>query len=605
MQSETNIKLAYRNIKRNGGRDTAGVDGLTMKDVEHLPTEEVIERVQTMFKHFKPLPIRRVMIPKPNGKQRPLGIPCIWDRIFQQCILQILEPIMEAKFHPHSYGFRPNRSTKHAIARMNHLINVNKLYHCIDVDIEGFFDNINHGKLIKQLWTLGIKDKKLIKIISELIKSEIKGIGNQNKGTPQGGILSPLLSNVVLNELDWWVSNQWETFSTKHNYTRLRTHKGKTFLDESNKFRAIKNSNLKEIYIVRYADDFKIMCKTRNQAIRMKIAIEKFLKDRLNLETSKEKSKVINLKKSSSEFLGFKIKAVQKGITTKKIVKREWYVKNDGSNGSKTIVLGYTNEPKYVAFSHMTDKAIKNAEHKIKTAIKKIQRNPSAQTVRNYNSVVMGIQNYYTTATHITKNLRDINFHCQRTLFNRLNKLCKNATFNDFSKLQKERYKGCRNKLLKLQEYALVPINFYKHQSAMNFSQEISKYTDVGREMIHKKIKIIPKHILEKISSQNLHNRSIEYTDNRISKYIAQHGKCAITGIELGTMFHCHHINPFHISKDDSFSNLVILQEDIHRAIHMKDEKKIAEVVKLYEIKGKKLQRFNDFRRLVGNPSFS
>jgi RNA-directed DNA polymerase len=212
MCSEDNIRLAYRNIKRNTGSKTAGTDKLTINDILHLTVEDVKAKVQSMFKRYEPQTVRRVFIPKGKGNTRPLGIPTIWDRIFQQCILQILEPICEAKFHKHSYGFRPNRSTHHAKARLEFLINQTGLHHCIDVDIKGFFDNVNHSKLLKQMWSLGIRDKSLLSIISRLLKAEIEGEGIPTKGTPQGGILSPLLSNIVLNELDWWVSDQWETF---------------------------------------------------------------------------------------------------------------------------------------------------------------------------------------------------------------------------------------------------------------------------------------------------------------------------------------------------------------------------------------------------------
>ncbi len=121
MKSEENIRLAYRNIKSNKGSKTAGTDGLTIKDIQEMNIDSVISSIQEMFVWYKPKTVRRTYIPKPNGDERPLGIPTIWDRLFQQCILQILEPVCEAKFHNHSYGFRPNRNTHHAIARMNTL----------------------------------------------------------------------------------------------------------------------------------------------------------------------------------------------------------------------------------------------------------------------------------------------------------------------------------------------------------------------------------------------------------------------------------------------------------------------------------------------------
>lgn len=219
MSAKDNIRLAYRNIKRNTGSKTAGIDKLTINDIMHLHVDDVIAKVQAMFKWYVPQPVRRVFIPKGIDKTRPLGIPTIWDRIFQQCVLQILEPICEAKFHKHSYGFRPNRNTHHAKVRLEFLINQSGLHHCVDVDIKGFFDNVNHSKLLKQMWSLGIRDKSLLSIISRLLKAEIVGEGILTKGTPQGGILSPLLSNIVLNELDWWVSDQWETFQSKYNYS--------------------------------------------------------------------------------------------------------------------------------------------------------------------------------------------------------------------------------------------------------------------------------------------------------------------------------------------------------------------------------------------------
>ncbi len=494
IRSNENIRLAYRNIKRNTGSKTAGSNKMTIEDIKHLSVEEVIGKVQNMLQSYKPEKVRRVFIPKANGKTRPLGIPTIWDRILQQCMLQVLEPICEARFYKHSYGFRPNRSTHHAKARLESLINLSGLYHCIDVDIKGFFDNVNHSKLLKQMWSLGIKDKTVLSITSKLLKAEIEGEGVPTKGTPQGGILSPLLSNIVLNELDWWVSNQWESFKSHYPYKYTG---GKT--------QALKKSNLKECYIVRYADDFKVLCRTRSQAVRMNYAIKDFLYTRLNLETSEEKSRVINLKKNSSEFLGFTFRVVRKGKTRKG----------------------------YIAHSNMSKKAKTNAKTKIKDCIKSIHKNPCAETVWHFNTVVMGIQNYYAAATQITNNLNELNFHLRKTLYNRLKDLRKEAKFKDMTSTLQKRYKGYGPQFYKIQDMVFVPIYAQRHKMNLCFSQDTCNFTAVGRTKIHQNLKMIQKNVLHHVMTNFIPNRTIEYNDNRISKFIAQNGRCAVTGWSL------------------------------------------------------------------------
>jgi RNA-directed DNA polymerase len=203
--SRNNILLAYRTIKSNKGSKTPGTDKKTIEDIKNLSHDELVNEIQNRLRNYRPKKVRRKLIEKENGKWRPLGIPCIMDRIIQQCFKQVLEPIVEARFYKHSYGFRPLRSTHHAMARVQFLINQANLHYVVDIDIKGFFDNINHTLLMKQLWNIGIKDRKVLACISKMLKAEIVGEGIPTKGAPQGGLLSPLLSNVVLNDLDQWV----------------------------------------------------------------------------------------------------------------------------------------------------------------------------------------------------------------------------------------------------------------------------------------------------------------------------------------------------------------------------------------------------------------
>ena len=275
--SENNILLAYRTIKANKGSSTPGTDSFTIDNYKEMNQAEFIHLILSQLENYKPKSIKRVMIPKPNGEKRPLGIPCMIDRIIQQMFKQVLEPICEAKFYEHSYGFRPLRSAKHALGRIMYLINISKMHYAVDIDIKGFFDNVNHRLLIKQLWNIGICDKRVLAILSKSLKSPIQGEGI-------------------------WVSKQWHTFETKYPYTK-----------GYNKFRALRDTNLKQGYIVRYADDFKIMTNDYPSALKWFHAVKLYLKDRLKLDISNEKSKIVNLRKRKSEFLGFTICVKQKG----------------------------------------------------------------------------------------------------------------------------------------------------------------------------------------------------------------------------------------------------------------------------------------------------
>ena len=301
----------------------------------------------------------------------------------------------------------------------------------------------------------------------------------------------------------------------------------------------------------------------------MNYAIKDFLKTRLHLDTSEEKSKVINLKNNSSEFLGFSTKAVRKGKTR----------------------FGY------VAKSNMSKKAKANASNKIKEAIKAIQKSPSNETVWNFNTVVMGIQNYYSAATRITINLNELNSYLRRMMYNRLKCLRTDANFHDMTKTLQKRYKGYKCKLYKIQNMVFVPIHAQRHKTNLCFSQDTCNYTAEGRDKIHKSLKAINKTVLSSIMKSFIPNRSIEYNDNRISKFIAQYGKCAISGMELGKNdWHCHHKNPYHLSKDDSYLNLVILHESVHRLVHLKDNDKIKTIIKVLKLSKKQMEKLNELR---------
>ena len=579
ISSEENIRLAYRNIKCNSGSHTSGVDKLSIKDIEKLPAEKLVEIIQRKFKFYKPKAVRRVEIPKPNGKTRPLGIPTIIDRLVQQCVLQVLEPICEAKFHERSNGFRPNRSAEHALAQCYRMVQMQNLHFVVDVDIKGFFDNVNHHKLIRQIWAMGIRDKQLICVIKAMLKAPIVlpngSIQYPTKGTAQGGVISPLLANIVLNELDWWISSQWESMPTHRIYKNEVKSSGT--VGRSSAFAALRKSRLKEMFIVRYADDFKIFCRKRSDADKIFIAIKQWLKDRLSLEISEEKSKVVNLKKHYSEFLGFKIKAVRKG-------------------------------DKFVVRSHMSDKAVKRETKKLKEQIKAIEHCKDAEDgvkqILLYNSMVAGIHNYYQYATFVNKDCKAIQYRLNAVLYNRLKwRLEKSGTIR--RKYIAKRY-GASRMVRFINGEALCPVGYVQTKNPMYKKKKICKYTAEGREEIHRNLKFdeTVMTVLHMLARAYLPNRSVEYMDNRVSLYAAQYGKCAVTGKVLWIdEIHCHHKKPLSQGGTDEYENLIIIHIDVHKLIHATKPETIQAYLNKIKPNKPQLDKINKLRVLAGNPA--
>ena len=581
-----NIRLAYRNIKANHGSRTAGTDGRTIKDLENLPDEKLVALVQKKLGWYEPQSVLRVEIPKGSDptKKRPLGIPTILDRLIQQCVLQVLEPICEAKFHDHSYGFRPNRSQEHAVALVYKNIQLSHYYYVVDIDIKGFFDNVNHGKLLKQMWAMGIRDKKLLSIISAMLRAEVAGIGFPERGTPQGGIISPLLSNIVLNELDWWIASQWEDFPTRKKYATGTNYNGTE--NKGNKYKMLRDyTRLKEVTCVRYADDFKLFAKNYGQAKKLFYAVEGWLKGRLGLSISPEKSKIVNLKESYSEFLGFRMKAV-----------------NHGSE----------HKPKFVVESHIREKSLEKVQRDMKRLIHDIEfpghgKRAEHAAVARFNSYVIGVHNYYSMATFICHDFHKLAFSVHKSLNTRLKKRLKTVKQARKRKLGyvipdyiKERY-GDSEQLKFVRGYALAPIGYVKHKNPMMKRCITNSYTPEGREAVHKMLgKSIDTGIMHYLMRNPIPYRTAAYNDNRISLYCAQYGKCAVTGRKLEIKeIHCHHKLPKYLGGTDEYKNLVIISEDVHRLIHATNPETIRKYLEKLNLDAKQLKKLGKLRSLA------
>ena len=582
--SRENILLAYRNIKSNGGSKTRGTDKVVIDGIGRLSAEKYVEKLRYIVagsKHgYRPKAVRRKEIPKPNGKLRPLGIPCMWDRLVQQCIKQILEPICEAKFSENSYGFRPLRSVEHAIQRIYQLMQRANLHYVVEFDIKGFFDNVDHSKLIKQIWSLGIRDKHLLYVIKQILKAPIKmpdgEIQHPKKGTPQGGIISPLLANIVLNELDHWIDSQWIEHPITEKYSYKVNSNGSKDLGHA--YRAMKTTGLKEMYIVRYADDFRILCRTKSEAERIRIAVSKWLWERLRLEVSPEKTRIVNVKKKYSEFLGFKIKVHPKG--------RKWTVE-----------------------SHVCDKALCRQKEALIEQAKKVAKPPQHSTesyeIHLYNAKVVGAQSYYKIATHINLDFNGLNLAVMRVFTNRLRTQKCNRLRRKGRPLTKAEIGLYGNtpmmRYVAGSDEPIYPIGFVQHKPPWTKKRKANLYTAEGRKEIHDNLRINTSLMVQMMKSSG--KNSTEYSDNRISLYSAQWGKCGITGIEFQCLedIHCHHKLPKQYGGTDRYDNLVLLLPQVHRLIHAADEITIRKYLELLKLDKTQILKLNKYRELAKN----
>ena len=261
-----NLELAYRQVKRNKG--AGGIDRMQVDELLPFLKEHQNELVQALRDgKYRPNPVRRVEIPKENGKTRKLGIPTVVDRLIQQAICQVLTAIYEQKFSDNSYGFRPGRSAHDALKKCR--TNITEGYkYVVDMDLEKYFDTVNQSRLI-QILSETIRDGRVISLIHKFLKAGVMVGGmfeESPEGVPQGGPLSPLLGNVMLNECDWELERRGHRF-------------------------------------VRYADDLMVFCKSRKAAIRTLDKILPFIEGKLFLKVNREKTKVAHV--NHVKYLGY------------------------------------------------------------------------------------------------------------------------------------------------------------------------------------------------------------------------------------------------------------------------------------------------------------
>jgi RNA-directed DNA polymerase len=292
MHNPTWIAAACDRVLQRSRGKAPGVDGVTVPRFQRSRDQSLEElRLELKRGTYRPLPLRRVEIPKANGKMRQLGIPCLRDKIVQEAIRMALEPIFEVEFHDSSYGFRPNRSAHHAVARCHHAA-ISGYTWVIEGDVKSCFDEISHKAILRCIKEK-VMDNKFLDLITLLLKAgvEIDGtVHPTTKGVPQGGVASPLLANAVLNKLDWFLhSKGFHGHTARH---RRSTH------------------SLPNVRFARYADDWCVFLTRcdRQYAERLQNEIRDFLRETCGLELSAEKTRITHVR-DGYDFLGFNISA--------------------------------------------------------------------------------------------------------------------------------------------------------------------------------------------------------------------------------------------------------------------------------------------------------
>ena len=567
MVNEVTIVTAIHNIKSNKGSKTAGVDQMKMDRYLQMPREELIALIRDNFSNYRPRPARRVYIPKKNGKLRPLGIPTVLDRIIQECVRIIIEPICEAKFYPHSYGFRPYRAQKHAIRDIVNVINSatrspDQPVWAVEGDIKGCFDNINHRILLKKIWRIGIHDKRVIKMIQQMLKAgyiEESLMNDTEVGTMQGGILSPLLSNVYLNDFDWFVGRM---YMEPH---RKCKHK-------CNDTRRLKWSGVTPKYNYRFADDWVILTSTEQEAYRLKRMLTKYFKAKMKLELSQEKTFVTDLRTEGIHFLGFVVKAERKRKTP----------------DPKTWTENLVGKP-------LPDmERLKEKIHKIADEVREIkkmtERSVQAAQIQRVNSMIIGVAQY------LQPSICSHAFHAIDRRINNTALAVWKKTFpkhyNEYQVPLKElcnlphRHEGYKSKTFAVPiegEWFGITMAFITHckYESKPYDQRMTPYTEEGRRIYssyRSRSKPLPcdrpsvntaRDIQLSVYAKTVFN--FEYFMNREYAYNRDKGKCKCCKkpLFLDDKKFCYHIRKgLPLEKVNKVQNLIWLCNDCYRMVN-------------------------------------
>ena len=515
------IVATYKITKVNEGRYTAGVDKVAIPRVKEEQDVVRSRLYQEIDISRKPSPIKRVFIPKSNGKLRPLGIPTLSDRINQEIIRQAIEPICEYHFHRSSHGFRPKRSCQDAMSDVfNKISQATSRQWVIEGDIKGCFDNINHDHITDTLKSWHVTDG-INQTIGQMLKSEIfygGYITDSEKGTPQGGVISPLLANVALTTLDEYCQQFGRKAGNKD---------GRRYTVSP---------------IVRYADDFVIVCENEQEAEVIKVKVAQHLKEKLGLELSDEKTHITHISKGYN-FLGFNFRKYGSDKP-----------KKNGMVDKKMLIKPQAEK-------------VRNFGHKLKKILKDCKDSSQEVVIRKLNPIIIGWGMYY---RHVVST----------ETFKKLD-----------SEIWEKLYHWSKGKKRIVQKYFSMRTGRKWDFRDEKTGKQISKLSSIP---IKRFIKINNDHrVYDEKSKEYWEIREYQNAKNSIlgsgvlsALFGKQKGKCAyckqpITKEAINSVkFHKHHMKPRSKGGDEKSSNLRLLHEPCHRDLHaMYTRKEMSEYI--------------------------
>lgn len=589
MKSEAVIVSAIHKIKGNKGSKTPGSDGLVIEQIIIKDYPKVINMVRNKLDNYKPVPVRRKLIPKQGkkGEFRPLGIPAIVDRVIQEVLRSVIEPILEAQFYDHSYGFRPMREAGQAIEYLNHIMKHSGYTWCIEGDISRFFDNVNHRILLKTLWSMGIRDRRVLMVIKQMLEAGILNECETNElGTPQGGIISPLLANAYLHRLDMWITREWYNKKTR-----------KSFVSQSSKVSTLKHhSTLKPAYLIRYADDWIVVCRNKTDAEKWKYRIGKYLNTTLKLKLSDEKTLITDASKRPLKFLGFKIKML----------------KNRGGRHGMN--------PKVTPDTERLDRKILE----IRKSLRKLKFAKNKEFLVNdinlINSQIRGIINYYSAADGVNEGLRRYRETLKYASYKALKKYGGKWLSANKSDNLKEIHEN-RKEQIPMIEYSIPEPNRKRNSKGITKMKiGITCITFASwKKVPMKKLVETPytsegrKHNLKRTSKKAALYRADEIFNDTLSILVAFNAKSKIYNFEylmnrgyafnrdkgecrcckaplMSFSVHTHHVEPdLPINEINRVKNLASVCKDCHKRIHNDSD--------LSDLPQSVAKRINGFRR--------